>query len=299
MSSLDSQARTSDVLAESVQVLRDLDRDIDLPEARIPKLKAQFEKVLAEADSESLEKLSDIDLLAFFEAAYRVAFYSMEVPYSQQMRRGMDEMERRHIATTTLRQQMLDRYVGSRMLDEAQAYAVDPANAGIEKLPTIRDVSSSRHTATLWKVEDDGASLVRHDFSLGDQARLVVVGSPWCPYSQRASETILADREMSSLMARHSTWIMSQASMPDLSVVEKWNQAHVGWPMQLVYLNSEWPLITSWGTPGFYFLKGGKVVVSFTGWPGSERLRDVRAGFERIGILQPSQGKSAPGAVAE
>lgn len=277
-------ARAEDVLVEPVQVLRDLDRDIAQPEELIPQLKAQFTRVLAAADKVTLGKLSDNDLLAFYEAAYRVAFYSMEVPYARQMQRALDELERRHLATTRIRQQMLDRYVGARMLDEALAFAADPANAGVERLPVIRDASSPGHVPTLWQVEGQGAGLVRRDFSLGDRAQVVVVGSPWCPFSERASEAILGDLEMSSLMARYSTWIMPQSSMPDLTVVEKWNRAHSGWPMQLVYLESEWPRIPAWGTPGFYFFRDGKLVSAVNGWPGPEQMDKLRSGFAGIGV---------------
>lgn len=287
-------ARAEDVLVEPVQVLRDLDRDIAQPEELIPQLKAQFTRVLAAADKVTLGKLSDNDLLAFYEAAYRVAFYSMEVPYVRQMQRALDELERRHLATATIRQQMLDRYVGARMLDEAQAFAADPANAGVERLPVIRDASSPGHVPTLWQVEGQGAGLVRRDFSLGDRAQLVVVGSPWCPFSERASEAILGDLEMSSLMARYSTWIMPQSSMPDLTVVEKWNRAHEGWPMQLVYLDSEWPLIPAWGTPGFYFIKDGKLVSAVNGWPGPEQMDTLRRGFESIGIRPRKEKQRLP-----
>lgn len=286
-----SVVQAEDVLAESVRVLRNLDRDIDLPEQKIPQLKAQFARVLAVVDDVTPDKLSENDLLAFFEAAYRVAFYSMEVPYARQMQRALDELERRHMATPKIRQQMLDRYVGARMLAEAQAFAADPVNADVERLPVIRDASSSGHLPTLWQVEDRGASVVRRDFALGAKARLIVVASPWCPFSERASKAIVDDAELNSLMARHSTWIMPQSSMPDLSVVEKWNQVHEGWPLQLVYLKSEWPMIPAWDTPGFYFIKDGKLLSAVHGWPGPEQMEKLRSGFESIGIRLRNDGR--------
>ena len=54
--------------------------------------------------------------------------------------------------------------------------------------------------------------------------------------------------------------------------------------MEAVYLQKEWPLIESWQTPGFYFIKDGTIVASVIGWPGDQQLETLKDAFRRIGL---------------
>lgn len=272
------------ILSDDVKALDKIDHDIVQPRDKTPVLKKQYERILSKADHETLAKLSNDDLLAFFQASRTLSFYAKEPAYARQMHRAFVVLERRRSVTLALRQQMLDAYVLSRMLDEARSFAHESANATLVKLPAFTD-AGSHHSPTLWRLSDDGATLTRHDFPLTQDARLIVVSSPGCHFSRQASAAIAKDAVLSDLMAHHSTWVIPQSTVP-FADVAKWNQEHSAWPMQLVYSDAEWPSISSWATPCFYFFRDGKIVTSVIGWPGSEQLAALRAGFAKIGIGQ-------------
>ncbi|MGB0133973.1 hypothetical protein [Dokdonella sp.] len=279
-----TELQAGDSVPGLAQAFRDIDENFYLIEEKLPLLENQFEAVQAAVAAQSIARLSDADVLAYFETAYILAFYSNEASHAAQMQLILYELESRNLATTKLRQQMLDRYAGARMLREAQAFAAYPANAGVKALPDIRDASSADHSPTLWTIEDQGGSLVRRDVFLGQGAHVIVVGSPWCYFSKTASAAIQGDAQMSTLMERHSTWIMPQTGIPDLSEIEEWNRTYSGRPLKIVYLEKEWPMIPAWTLPGFYFFQGDKLVTAVNGWPGLEQMDVLREGFASIGI---------------
>ena len=269
-------------LVDDLKALQKIDRDTVLEREKVPVLKKQYDRILSQANRETLAKLSNDDLLAFFQASHLLSFYAMDPAYARQMRRAFIELERRRSETMTIRQQMLDAYVLSRMLAEARAFADERGNASLIKPPAFVDAGSHR-SPTLWRLSDDGATLTRHDLPLAQDTRLIVVSAPGCHFTRDASAAIANDSVLSDLMVHHSTWVIPQSTVPFADVVQ-WNQEHPGWPMQLVYLETEWPSIPSWATPGFYFFQNGKIVTSVVGWPGPEQLAALRAGFIKVGI---------------
>ena len=85
-------------------------------------------------------------------------------------------------------------------------------------------------------------------------------------------------------MARNSTWITPQETVENFASIAGWNQKYASARMEAVYLQKEWPLIESWQTPGFYFIKDGTIVASVIGWPGDQQLETLKDAFRRIGL---------------
>jgi hypothetical protein len=216
----------------------------------------------------------------------------MKPAYARQMRQVFDELQRRQLATPTMRQQMLDGYTRARMFDDARKFAAGPDNAGLKPLPTLRLESSAEKSLTLWRVQDAGQTLVRHDFNLTDRPVLIVLAPPGCGFSRKAAKDIAKEGDLFELMARHSIWLMPQSEIPDASALNVWSTSQSGWPRELIHLNSEWPFIDFNLSPGFYFLENGKVISHVQGWPGQEKLAELREGFRKIGIHAASSNSA-------
>ena len=285
-------AFASSELADSIELLNDIERTSDSYEEMVSALNTQFERIQVEAGQSPIQEVSDHDLSAYFAAANRISFYSKGESTAKQMRQIFDELQRRQLATPAMRQQMLDGYSGARMLDDARYFAADPANEGLKQLPTFRDQSSPTQSPTLWRVQDAGKALVRHDIDLTERPILLVLGPPGCGFSRQAAEDISKDGDLFELMARHSIWLMPQSSIPDISELNAWSTSQPGWSKELIHLDSEWPFIDTAMPPGFYFLKDGKVISLVQGWPGPEQLAELREGFKKIGIQSASANNS-------
>lgn len=275
-------------LADSIERFNEIERADDRSNDFPAPLDAQFQKVQIAAEQMAIGDISDDDLASYFSAAHTIGFYTMRPSYATQLRQILDELQRRKLVTPIGRQQMLDGYIRARMFEDARAFAADPANAGLKPLPTIRDESSSENSLTLWRIQDAGQTLVRHDFELADQPVLLVLGPPNCSFSEKAAEDIAKEGDLFELMARHSIWLMPQSSIPDVSQLNVWSTSQPGWPKELIHLDSDWPFIDFNMSPGFYFLENGKVVSHVQGWPGPEQLAELREGFRKIGVRSAS-----------
>jgi hypothetical protein len=66
---------------------------------------------------------------------------------------------------------------------------------------------------------------------------------------------------------------------------QSWNQTHPGQEITLAYRDAEWPMITRWGTPDFYFLKDGVVRAKVFGWPPGGRKAQLVAALHEVGLM--------------
>jgi hypothetical protein len=269
---------------EYATAIRLLNRDMDSSEESMPLMQLQFDQALGLVDKTGLENLANDDVEDFFEMAMTLSFYSHTVSHTRQMRRAFDEMERRQLATRRQGQQMRDTYVASRMIQDARTFAADRPELKLGELPAFVDSPASAEAPSLWRLSADGRVLTRETFELGGEARAIVVSSPWCSFSHAASAAISRDSELSDLMVRHSTWILGQSMIPDFADLARWNETYAGRPILIVDRNAQWPWVPSWETPGFYFIRNGKIVTSVVGWPGPEQLAKLKSAFDRIGI---------------
>jgi hypothetical protein len=133
-------------------------------------------------------------------------------------------------------------------------------------------------------VQNDGLLAVRHTYALADRPQVVVVSSPGCHFSRDAAMAISKDGRLAELMKRTSIWIVPQETVSNFRSIAQWNETYPSLPMEAVFHQSEWSLIPSWQTPGFYFLKNGKIVATVIGWPGAKQIAKLNAAFAELGM---------------
>ncbi len=272
------------VLADHAKQARMAARDIESFPLILAKLQDIFSVVLKVVGDGGEENLSDQDTRDFHELATTLAFYSNDADDVRQMRRTFDEMERRGLATRTQGQAMRDQYVAARMISEAHEFEIKHSRLNLSPIPSFFDSKVQQTGPVLWRLSDDGALLTKYAFHQGSEARLVVVASPWCSFSQAAARAIASDEEVSSLMLKHSTWILPQSRIPDFTDIRAWNQQYPRQSLQIVDRNADWPTLALNEFPTFYFFRGNKVVSKIVGWPGNVQLEELRKGFSSIGL---------------
>jgi hypothetical protein len=199
----------------------------------------------------------------------------------------LDELDRRRRASAEQKAVMVQRYLAARMLAEAATFAPDARRAGaaLDALPAFADASVAGTTApTLWSVADDAKRVVRQGFVLADGVRVVVVGAPGCHFSQAAARDIATDASLSALLQSHAIWLLPQGAPDSFGAVAAWNHEHPAMRMRIAYRRDEWPQITNWATPVFYFFKDGQLLEQVAGWPGRMRLDALRVAFRKAGV---------------
>lgn len=281
-------ANAGEILYDSAKSVRLIDQDVLNVAEKVSSLNKPFEEALALVNEAQLSELSNEDVEDFFEISMTLSFYSHSPRHTHEMRRAYDEMARRKLATKRMGQRMRDHYVASRMIKEASEFTRSHPDLGLESLPEFKSSGPALQAPRLWRLSPDGKVMSEEHFQLGDAPRVVVVSSPWCSFSQAASTAIARDGQLSELMRRGSTWILGQSMIPNFKDIQKWNESFPGRPMLVVDRNAEWPWIPGWDSPGFYFMKDGRVVTEVIGWPGPEQLDRLKAGFARIGLTVPN-----------
>lgn len=277
------------VLGADMKALNKADRDFLYPDKKIPALEKPYAKIKAKVAAIGSKRLDESDARDFFEASYRMVFYTNEMRHVREMRAALDELQSRHLDIDRDRKKMLGSYVSARMFDDAKAYAALPMNWALPKPPALQDMSGGVKVPTLLRVDSDGILATRHAHSITHGTEVIVVSSPGCHFSREAADAIARDPEMAAMMKRTSTWIVPQEVVENFAGIAEWNLKYPNSFMEAVYVQTEWPFVASWQTPVFYFMKEGEVVTSVTGWPGDHPLAELRAAFARIENLSSSE----------
>ena len=274
---------SADVFQETLRSMRQLDAEITEPSRKAPLLEKALAS-LAPATSTGLGALSDDHVRDVYDAARMTAYYGYGVSAAAQMRRAWDELDRRHIAPAGSADEVIETYLAARLFDEAQAFQrAHPAAVRVPP-PAFTDLRSRTHEPTVLAVVDDGSRLQRRPFSPTDKTRVVIVGSPWCQFSNAAAAEIESDPALKSLLGQHATWLIPQQIVHDVRAVARWNHDHPANAMSLIYRQSEWPFIHTTATPTFYFFRDGTLVSSFSGWPGAAQKKVLSDNLRGIGL---------------
>ncbi|WP_207306768.1 hypothetical protein [Xanthomonas oryzae] len=134
------------------------------------------------------------------------------------------------------------------------------------------------------RVTQGGARLV-HEAARGDIGRvIIVVADPLCAYTLKAMVAIGQDPALTKLMQSHAKWIAPPSRQDDFSVFASWNSRYPQQRMSLAFRKTDWPMVTQWATPMFYFMDGGRVVETVAGWPAQGHKAELLAAARRIGI---------------
>lgn len=103
-----------------------------------------------------------------------------------------------------------------------------------------------------------------------------LIGHPYCAWTRRAMSDLASD-ETTRRYIVNSGYLIS----PFGTIFQSDYERIQGMPeFEIVVQESQWPEITHWSLPTFVFVAEGEVVMSFTGWPGSERLSLFRQGMD-------------------
>jgi len=274
--------QVSDIISDAYLRMEKMDAKIVSPTDKLIKLDKIFSELRVLVNKAGLSSLKTSDVDDYFRSADKLAFYSLGSSHVKEMRRSLDELERRGAAKRAERQTMLDTYIEVRWFRDATKFAAKPINSDLKVGPLFIPNARRHMGRSIWTVAPNGDSMNESDVSIDKGAKIIVVSSPWCHFSQNASAAIFKDEAMSAEMAKISLWIMPQTRLSKYDEMVEWNKRYVDWPIHEVNLQSDWPEIPSWATPGFFFFQNGKLVSSVIGWPGPEQLEALRASVAKL-----------------
>lgn len=238
---------------------------------------AHFAAVIA---GSTLSRLPPKDLIAIFQAAYYMAFFTPDDAHLRDMQKAFDALEQRHLAGTTEATHMYEAYFQARHFDDMARFRAAHPTAPLEAPTRLASKASPFGSHRMLKVLDAGTvEAQRVDLSKG--AHIVVIGNPGCHFTQWAVEAIEHDPALGAVFNGHAVWLSPADGNIDLAPFAAWNKAHPATRIDLVGTEAGWPEVGAWQTPTFLFFKDGRVVDRVIGWPKEGSAAAVEAGWAK------------------
>jgi hypothetical protein len=252
-----------------------------LPErARLAGIHAAYVELARAAGP--LDNVSNRDLSLLFDGASTEAFYMHDAATIREAATLLDIMQRRGSATDEHYREMHETFMGARMFDEARALEHQHPVPDLEVAPDLRSAELVPGQPTELVVDQAARVLLRESVDL-QPAQVVVVSHPRCHFSANAMRYIDADPALSAAF-QHARWLAPQHNNLELDALQQWNRQHPQMRHAITYRSDEWPMIDSWGTPTFYFIKDGAVRAKVEGWDGDKTRAELLAGLRQIGM---------------
>jgi hypothetical protein len=127
--------------------------------------------------------------------------------------------------------------------------------------------------------------LTREPVHFSSDWQLVAISHPLCHFSKNALTYIKNDKALAKSLEGYFTLIGPQDGNLHFDVMQKWNAENPSMPIHPVDQQIAFTEFDQWSTPTFYFMKAGKVVHQFNGWPKEGRREQIDEGLRKVGAI--------------
>ncbi|MBS0571249.1 MAG: hypothetical protein JSS28_11610 [Proteobacteria bacterium] len=235
------------------------------------------------------ERFDPDDTELLFRAANIAEFYSQQADFIRDMSADLKRLDKFGKATNADYADLYRALVDVRDFERARSFAAAHPSSSLVALPVIEDAPNLQAGAqTVLSVEAGNHKLIHHSVAIPALAYIFVAGSPGCHFTRNAVRDLEANPAMKEVFAHHAQWVAPQDGYvaKDFDRFERWNGEHPDFQMSMAYKASEWPLVDSWATPTFYFVKDGKVAAKVVGWPDEGNIPALTDAARKIGLMK-------------
>ena len=233
------------------------------------------------------------DLTLIFRAADTASLYLVEQRYVTDMELDLQALESRGAAKDVDFAELYGAYIELRQFDKAVSLKDAHPGMTVPALPklSIMDMSPGEQEVLQVSPIDGSVSSAHVDVSKGPM--IVVVGHPYCHFSQNAVAVIEGNPTLNDVFRRRAIWITPPSRILDNQAVQEWNDNHASIKFDIAYSRDSWKGISTWETPVFYFYRDGVLKDTVIGWPKGGNLPALQKGMQSIGILNANAAKTS------
>ena len=149
----------------------------------------------------------------------------------------------------------------------------------LEKMPKVKTnkkaMSAKRR---IYHVSSDAGEITIEGVDIEKGPRIIVIGR--CHFSDDALRAIGKNVKLSKIFRKYGVFL---ANGSDFKGIAKWNSSEV-FKYTPIHLLEDWQGFDLSSFPPFYFLKDGKIVHSFTGWPKKGNFDEIYKGLGILGL---------------
>jgi hypothetical protein len=230
--------------------------------------------------------LSNADLNWLLEAQLLTNLYAKDgeglaaLEYSFAELEKRDNIQRKHV------QQLFSLYISIRRFDAAAALAKKYSAFNLEALPrVVANDGVDKNLRAIWLIDKAEKHLTREPVHFSSDWQLVAISHPLCHFSKNALTYIKNDKVLAKSFEGHLTLIGPQDGNLQFDVMQKWNAENPSMRIHPVDQQIAFTEFDQWSTPTFYFMKAGKVVYKFNGWPKEGNRAQLDEGLRKVGAM--------------
>ncbi|MDE1463090.1 hypothetical protein [Spartinivicinus poritis] len=232
---------------------------------------------------QSFRELSTQELHKVYKSIHTIAFYTSNIAHVNYMEAVLDEAIKRGEKNKSQLNEMYRAYVQIRQFKQANQLKKQHPDTDLSQLPTIK--GNEVEERSLLFIEQDGKVLAQKPYIFSQGAQIIVISSPICGSSRAYLSWLQTKPELLSVFESYSTWIMPVTGRLYIDEVVESNKKNASIKMAYTYKESDWPEISYWGTPTFYFYLDGKLRQQIVGWPKEGREKELKQALKDIGLL--------------
>lgn len=176
---------------------------------------------------------------------------------------------------------VFDALLADRDFAAAKEFRAARPGLGLPVVPEITSGKELKPGQRLVYVMGSDPGIMRAE--AGDTAglKIIMVSIPGCHFSGYALKAIEGDPRMLGIFKKYGRLLTRRADFPKILKRNSVGELKYG----LVASEADWPELDLTSSPVFYFLKDGKVLYSFNGWPREGKFDELFVGLGRLGLL--------------
>lgn len=233
-------------------------------ECQVPQQLAQ----LTQLDNKTLHKLLlDINNISYFTLAAKHLAAQQQV---------LDEIQQRGRYVAHLAKQLYRNYVVAR--DLVKAHRIKQAY----QLPAIPEYQYQTYSGQgLLRLQQQQLVLQSNT----TEYPLIVVVGTGCHFSQNFMAWAEQQPHVRSWLAKHALFLLNPMESTTLHPIALMQQRYPWLNLAVAYKRSEWPQISSWATPSFYF-ETPQGEQHFSGWPIAGNAALLQRYLQQVGFAE-------------
>lgn len=252
---------------------------------KIGEIKSKYDYSFIKYQNDSrLDGLSDDDLELLYRSSNVAAFFVQNFRYVEYMRIDIEALQKRGLAYDRHYLDLYESYISLRMFGRAVELLNDHKLKYAEKIPHITVSQKNKSGPRVFVVDRKAGELKLQSVGIKDGIKIVIVSHPLCHFSKNASDYIAANAFLKGFFDQHAIWLVPPSRKIEFDLIGEWSLNHQKGSTMLAYGREDWPMITSWDTPTFYFLKDGNVVDVVAGWPKEGNQAALWAALHKVGL---------------
>lgn len=226
-----------------------------------------------------LTSLSDREVIQLYRAQEIAVFYTNYLELTSDVVALSNEMTSRNLLTKERRTSLESSLVRLRAFDHAARMRAGDSSSAFPKVLTSADWNAQL-PSVIQALDSPQEFAIRNlDTS---KVKLLMTYGPYCKPSKRALQALLNDPDIAKDFAASTAIILPVDGVlyhQEMRSIQRMPNAPL---VGIAYNRKDWPFVSTWRTPVFYFLENEKVVRKIEGWPEGGRMEEFRAAYHLV-----------------